>query len=668
MAGNYKAHNVLHKINYWKMKGEDPEFLFKGLDLDYRTIAETDWLDFLTQVRVVWENEFEKVPNPREHEEIGYDVYQNRSMGAVEVAAKLVNLRYIFRRFPEFAKKYSLVEHYEVYKLKGNSIVITYSPKKEFYEYFRFASPNFIKGFLKAVPRVHEPLHARDHERIPDAEVEMVMNCFDIQDVLRKDYGYLTSGMEIVVGENSLSINGKTYARRINLAVDEDRSGGRKKGLLGMFNRPYGRKSAVYATREGQTLINLDNELGREGTGFLVLDDLFLQNDLVLRKGEIFNAPYCRFDVSWSKVPLRTRIRYAVHDVPLFVKSSRKNLLRQIEVADQRYFSEIRAKEKEKEAREALEVAHKELENYSENLEKLVEERTAQLKEAQAKLIESEKRTLEHRITGGFAHEMRNALAGAQLEFKTTLNYKDQGKPSAEILKDSTTSLLKNIADLHEEFNIPREKIATLLLPELKTIAEISDHLVGVHADVASDLDRGLLITTQIRDYAKMSELKPGNTSVDVVQILKEYEGRYRQDFERIGIAYLVDGLDEAIVRAEEIHLDSIIGNLIRNAKDALEDFESDRPKEIEVTVERKDDETGSFITVEVSDNGPGIPEEHINEIFEPFFSTKPTSGTGLGLGIVKRLVQLYGGTINVESENGKGTTFTVTLKENKDG
>ncbi len=54
-----------------------------------------------------------------------------------------------------------------------------------------------------------------------------------------------------------------------------------------MFNSLYGRKSAVYAPRESQTLINLDNELGREGTGFLVLNDLFLQNVLVLRKGEV---------------------------------------------------------------------------------------------------------------------------------------------------------------------------------------------------------------------------------------------------------------------------------------------------------------------------------------------------------------------------------------------
>ena len=80
------------------------------------------------------------------------------------------------------------------------------------------------------------------------------------------------------------------------------------------------------------------------------------------------------------------------------------------------------------------------------------------------------------------------------------------------------------------------------------------------------------------------------------------------------------------------------------------------------MSVNRKDDGTGGFFVIKVSDNGPGIPEENFNEIFEPFFSTKPTSGTGLGLGIVKRLVQLYGGRVEVESVINERTRISVTL------
>jgi len=96
------------------------------------------------------------------------------------------------------------------------------------------------------------------------------------------------------------------------------------------------------------------------------------------------------------------------------------------------------------------------------------------------------------------------------------------------------------------------------------------------------------------------------------------------------------------------------------NAKDALGESEHDRQKEIRITVEK--DMAHEGFVVNVSDNGPGIVEENLNEIFEPFYSTKPTTGTGLGLGVVKRLIRLYDGRIDVKSKPGTGTKFSVTL------
>jgi len=62
-----------------------------------------------------------------------------------------------------------------------------------------------------------------------------------------------------------------------------------------------------------------------------------------------------------------------------------------------------------------------------------------------------------------------------------------------------------------------------------------------------------------------------------------------------------------------------------------------------------------------VSDNGMGIPQKYINKIFDPFFTTKKIGeGTGLGLNIVYRLVTKYEGTLDVESKEGIGTTFTI--------
>ncbi|MBC8431375.1 MAG: GHKL domain-containing protein [Desulfobacterales bacterium] len=295
--------------------------------------------------------------------------------------------------------------------------------------------------------------------------------------------------------------------------------------------------------------------------------------------------------------------------------------------------------------------------------EGIINDRTAKLKETQAKLVEAEKKSVEHRITGGFAHEMRNALTGAQLELKTALNYNNMDKSCAAVLQDSATALLKSVSRIHEEYNIPKEKIVQDFIPELKTIANIAYHINVTLSSVSKDLDRGQSITSQIRDYAKMSEIKAGDTPVELVELLNEYEQRFSQDFEKIGIKYSVTGAERAVVVADETHMNSIFSNLILNAKDAISEIETDCG-EINVLLEKRNHKDKNTIIIKVQDNGAGIQPDHLNEIFEPFFSTKPKSGTGLGLGVVKRLVQLYDGQIEVASESGKGTVFMVTLPE----
>jgi hypothetical protein len=75
-------------------------------------------------------------------------------------------------------------------------------------------------------------------------------------------------------------------------------------------------------------------------------------------------------------------------------------------------------------------------------------------------------------------------------------------------------------------------------------------------------------------------------------------------------------------------------------------------------------DEQGKrkYIEVGVTDTGVGIPQDEINDIFEPFYSTKGQVGTGLGLSVIWGIIDNHGGTISVESTVGKGTTFTVRL------
>jgi signal transduction histidine kinase len=81
----------------------------------------------------------------------------------------------------------------------------------------------------------------------------------------------------------------------------------------------------------------------------------------------------------------------------------------------------------------------------------------------------------------------------------------------------------------------------------------------------------------------------------------------------------------------------------------------------LEIAAGREQDNGRSGVTITVRDTGTGMPPGVLARIFEPYFSTKAT-GTGLGLTIAKRNAELNGGTVDVRSERGRGTTVTITL------
>ena len=109
------------------------------------------------------------------------------------------------------------------------------------------------------------------------------------------------------------------------------------------------------------------------------------------------------------------------------------------------------------------------------------------------------------------------------------------------------------------------------------------------------------------------------------------------------------------ITRMDRTQLIRIITNLVKNAIQAIP------PDELNPLIEVQVFKEGDFAKITVKDNGKGISVENKNRIFEPKFTTK-TSGMGLGLGIIKNIVENYNGTITFESEPGNGTEFIVTL------
>jgi two-component system sensor histidine kinase AtoS len=124
---------------------------------------------------------------------------------------------------------------------------------------------------------------------------------------------------------------------------------------------------------------------------------------------------------------------------------------------------------------------------------------------------------------------------------------------------------------------------------------------------------------------------------------------------EQRGVVLRGQGLEAGpVALVDGPRLRQVFANVVKNALEATERREAG-------VVEVRLLGQGARAVVEVSDNGVGMPPEHRERIFLPFFTTKP-AGTGLGLAIVKKIMDLHGGDIEVESEPGRGTTVRLTL------
>ncbi len=233
-------------------------------------------------------------------------------------------------------------------------------------------------------------------------------------------------------------------------------------------------------------------------------------------------------------------------------------------------------------------------------------------KEMEERLMRQERLAVLGQLAGGVAHELRNPLGA-----------------------------IKNGA-----------YFLNMALPERELDPEVQETL-GI---LEREVNRSERIIGGLLDFA--CARPPVQHPVDLHEVVREVLAAAPN---APGVEVVCD-LDEELpaAMADRDQLDLVFGNLIRNAIQAM-------PEGGRLTIRtfETSEVTGklpkSGVIVSVADTGEGIPEEHLERIFEPLFSTK-TQGIGLGLALTKRLVEAHGGSIEVESEVGVGSTFTVRL------
>ena len=152
-------------------------------------------------------------------------------------------------------------------------------------------------------------------------------------------------------------------------------------------------------------------------------------------------------------------------------------------------------------------------------------------------------------------------------------------------------------------------------------------------------------IASAFSNFAKMPAQQ--NETLNVPKIVKLALDIFNENY----IIFSTEK-EEILAKFDRTQLIRVVTNLVKNATQALDGVED--PKVL-VRVE----ELATMVGITVSDNGVGITEENKDKVFEPKFTTK-SSGMGLGLAMVKNLVETYGGSITFTSKRNKGTIFTV--------
>lgn len=199
-----------------------------------------------------------------------------------------------------------------------------------------------------------------------------------------------------------------------------------------------------------------------------------------------------------------------------------------------------------------------------------------------------------------------------------------------------------------------------LLMEDLSLPSKVRGRLQTVEAQIerTSRIIQDLLLYTR--------RAPPVRAQIDINECLRECASLFRMECDRqhvACIAELTPGLPP--VEADRQHMQEAVNHLIENALQAMPDGGSLclRTSAIEPVALHRSQHPLGGVAIEVADTGHGIKPDHWAQIFQPFFTTKQSGrGTGLGLAIVQETVRAHDGRITVDSEPGKGTTFTIHL------
>jgi two-component system sensor histidine kinase HydH len=218
------------------------------------------------------------------------------------------------------------------------------------------------------------------------------------------------------------------------------------------------------------------------------------------------------------------------------------------------------------------------------------------------------------------------------------------------------TALGKLSAGIAHEIRNPLSSIRGLAQFVYNSFSKTDERKEDLNT-IIQEVDRLNKLVVQVLDYAKVKELNLTYFSIN--NLVSKMVELFKQEIKNKQIRfYLKLSPDISEIQADEDQIRQILMNIIINAIQAISE-----KGEIKIKTEKCLIKGSSGLKLTIEDNGVGIPEKDLNQIFDPFFSTKE-QGSGLGLSIVYKLVEGHQGEIKVESKEGEGTKFIIYLPQ----
>ncbi len=271
---------------------------------------------------------------------------------------------------------------------------------------------------------------------------------------------------------------------------------------------------------------------------------------------------------------------------------------------------------------------------------------------------EREAAASQYRIASAqFRHEINNALGAVKLFVSNAIQRISSGK-NQNMFEERYNRLSRELTILVErlpELDPEMEKRFTAALSDMKS--QDNKLLNGLEEIVLKGINRGLSLSDKLRRLERI-DYDDAMEEVDLNVVVDSVLSEHQPIIEQYGIHVTRERDGAAVIKGSGQLFEIMFRNLLDNSIDAVIATGSDH-KEINIAISRPG---GSRLEIVWRDNGVGISRDNYEKIFQPFYTEKPKTGSGLGLSMVRNIVSKYKGNIEIESVVGQYTEFRVAF------